>query len=123
MSRNTQFSIQQQNINKSLVTQSDLLHQLNLVTFNICAIQEPYLDHLHNSCTTPHWFTVYPKEHYTNPGKTQSLLLVNRRIATDAWSQVDFGSSDITSVQVHTTVGKILIVNMYSNNMWQVGMK
>ena len=103
--------------------QSDLLHQLNPVTFGICAIQESYLDHLHNLHATPHWFTVYPKEHYTNPGKTQSLLLVNRHITTDAWSQVDFGSSNITAVQVRTTAGKILIVNTYSDNTWQAGTK
>ena len=81
------------------------------------------MDHLHNSRATPHWFTIYPKEHSTNPKKTQSLLLVNRCIAMDAWAQVDFGSSNITAVQVHTAVGKILIVNMYSDNTWQVGTK
>ena len=81
------------------------------------------MDHLHNLHATPHWFTVYPKEHYTNAGKTQLLLLVNRHIATDTWSQEDFGSSNMTAVQVCTAAGKILIVNMYSDNTWQAGMK
>jgi len=81
------------------------------------------MDHLHNLHATPHWFTVYPKEHYTNAGKTQLLLLVNRHIATDTWSQEDFGSSNMTAVQVRTAAGKILIVNMYSDNTWQAGMK
>jgi len=77
-----QVKICQQNVNKSLVTQSNLLHRLNPDKCDVCTIQEPYLDHLHNSCATPSWFTIYPNEHYTTPEKTRSLILVNKHMST-----------------------------------------
>jgi len=76
--RNKHLTIRQQNINKSLITQSDLLHQLDPEIYNFATIQEPYLDRNHNSRENHHWFTVYPKEHYTNPSKTRYIMLVNR---------------------------------------------
>jgi len=118
-----QVKIQQQNVNKSLIVQSNLLDQLDPNLFNICTIQEPYLDHNHNSCPTPHWYTIYLKEHYVSLSKTRSLMLVSKCIVTDTWSQVDSGSSDIMAIQVCTRLSKILIVNMYSDNVWQEGIK
>ena len=122
-SRTPQLRIHQQNVNKSLVAQSDLLHRLNPKLYDICTIQEPFLDHNHNSHATPHWFTIYPKEHYISPKKTCSLILVNRCIATDTWIQVDFGSSDITAIQVRTEAGTILMINTYSDLTGQEGIK
>jgi len=71
--RATQLSIRQQNLNKSLVAQSDFLHQLDPAAYDPGAIQEPYLDHHHNSRATHHWYTVYPNQHYTlhQPRKNQ----------------------------------------------------
>ena len=66
----TYLQIQQQKVNKSSVVQGDFLHQLDPRLFNIEAIQEPYLDHNHNTHASPHWYTVYPKEHYVQPEKT-----------------------------------------------------
>ena len=94
----TQLQICQQNVNKSLVTQGDLLHQLNPKAFDIVAIQEPYLYHNHNMCVNLHWYTLYPKEHYVEPEKTRSIIFINKWITTDSWIQVDFGLSDVTAV-------------------------
>src|SRR5882724_4069470 len=96
-----QLRIHQQNINKSLITQSNLLHQLNPDLYDVFAIQEPFMDHNHNSWTTPYWFMIYPKEHYTNLKKTQSLILVNKWVTTGAWTQVDCGLSNITAIQIY----------------------
>src|SRR5882672_7572494 len=96
--RQTSLSIWQQNTNKSLIAQSDFLHYLDPSTYDLGAVQEPYLDHLHNSCASGHWYTIYPKEHYTHPTRTRSLLLINKCIASNTWSQVGFGSSDITAI-------------------------
>jgi len=43
---------------------------------------------------------VYPKEHYVTPLQMRSIILVNKRIATDAWSQVDISSSDVTALVI-----------------------
>ena len=73
------------------------------------------MDQHHNSCATPYWYTLYPKEHYVELKKTHLLILVNKHLATDTWAQVDFESLDITAVQVHMELGMILIVNTYSD--------
>jgi len=80
----------QQNINKSLVTQGDLLHQLDPGIYDMVAVQEPYLDHNYNTHTIPHWYTVYPKEYYIVSEKMRSITLVNKHIATDHGHRLTF---------------------------------
>src|SRR5882724_8942126 len=119
----TRLHIQQQNTNKSLVTQSNILHQLDPRKYDLGMIQEPYLDHFHNSHANHHWYAIYPKEHYTNPADMRSLILVNKWLATDSWLQVDFSSSDMTAIQLKTARGKLLVVNMYNEVVEQQGIK
>ena len=76
-------------------------------------IKELYLDHCHKSHANHHWYTIYPKEHYTNPEGMRSLILVNKWLATDSWLQVNLSSSDITMIQLQTVRGKLLVVNMH----------
>ena len=45
--------IWQQNVNKSLDIQLDLLHSASPDDYDLLVIQEPYLDHLHNTRVTP----------------------------------------------------------------------
>jgi len=121
--RATHITIWQPNVNKSLTVQSNFLHQLNPDIYNLTAIQEPYLDHNHNLHTTHHWYTLYPKEHYTSPTCTRLLLLVNKWLATDAWTQIDFELLDIMVVQLHMQHGKILIINLYNDLGHQPSLK
>jgi len=116
-------SIQQQNVNKSLTMQRDFLHQLNPDVYEFAAIQEQYLDSSHNSCTNHHWYTVYPKEHYVTPLWTRSIILVNKQLATDTWSQVDMGSQDVTALAVNTGKGKVFLTNMYNDSRQQQGLE
>ena len=92
-----------------------MLHILDPDKYDIAAIQEPYLDHTHNSRASPNWYTLYPKEHYAKPDRTRSLLLINRRIPTNNWAQIDIASSDVTAVQVQTPLGQVLLINMYND--------
>ena len=75
--------IRQQNTNKSLIAQTDMLHRMVPKLFDIIGIQEPYLDHFHNTCTSQHWYTVYPREHFVNLGKTKLVILMNKAVAAD----------------------------------------
>src|SRR5882672_11125049 len=113
----TRFRIRQQNTNKSLIAQTYMLHRTDPKLFNIIAIQEPFLDHFHNMRANQHWYMVYPREHFVNPGKTRSVILMNKAIAADTWTQVELKSSDITAVQVQTARGMVLLINMYNDNM------
>jgi len=44
-----QVKIRQQNVNKSLTAQSNLLHWLDPTEYYMATIQEPYLNHNHNA--------------------------------------------------------------------------
>src|SRR5882672_1282842 len=109
------IKIRQQNLNKSLSTQCDILHQLNPNKYDVAAIQEPYLNFNHNSHATHNWYTIYPEKHYVESNKTRYLLLINKRMPSDSWFQVDFASSDVTAVQVQTPAGAVLIINTYND--------
>ena len=113
--RDQYLTIRQQNVNRSLIAQSDFLYQLDLDVYDFAAIQESYLDSNHNSCATHHWYTVYPKEHYVTPTQTRSIILVNRWLALESWSQVDIGSSDVTALVSGFTPHKIISSELKSD--------
>jgi len=92
-----------------------MLQLLDLDEYNIAGIQELYLDHNHNSCAAHNWFTIYLKEHYTTPNQTRSIMLSNKRILTNNWSQIDLASSNVTAIQMQTPLGPIIIINMYND--------
>ena len=99
-----------------MIAQEDLLHRLKPEQYDVAEIQEPYLDHHHNSCASLHWYMVYPNEHYIDPEKTWTIILVNKRISTDSWTQIDFHLSKITVIQIQMATGKVLIINTYNHN-------
>ena len=109
------LKIRQQNLNKSLTAQSEMLQQLVPHEYDIATIQEPYLDFNHNSCTSHNWYTLYPKEHYAKPNKTRLLLLINKSMPTNKWSQVNFASSNMMAIQIQTPVSPLLLINLYNN--------
>jgi len=65
---------------------------------------------------------VYPKEHYVTPSQMRSIILVNRQLVSDAWSQVDIGSSDMTAIVINTGKGRVLLTNMYNDILQQQGL-
>jgi len=77
--------------------------------------KEPYIDERGNSRSNSHWYSIYPKRHYLDASKTRSLLLVNKRIATDTWKVIDIDSSDITAIQMQTPSGNVIILNVYND--------
>ena len=120
--RDQYLSIHQQNVNRSLTVKSKFLNQLDPDISNFSAIQEPYLDSNHNSHATHHWYMVYAKEHYIMPSWTRLIILVNRQLASDAWSQVDIRSSDMTALVINMGKGKVLLTNTYNEIRQQQGL-
>jgi len=98
-----------------------MLHQLDPNEFDIATIQEPYLNFNCNTRTTPDWFTIYPKEHCDMLNNTRSIILINKRIPTNNWKQVEFASSNMTAIQIKTPEGDILCINMYNDTQSSEG--
>ena len=110
--------IWQQNTNRSLEAQLDLLHSLTPSRYSIAAIQEPHIDFLGNSRATPHWYTVYPPNHCDNPKATRSLLLISKNLTTtNTWTQIPINSPDITAIRLDSNLRPIYIYNIYNDGM------
>src|ERR1700684_1377247 len=86
--------IWQQNINRSLEGQLDLLHTLKAEKYDIVAIQEPHIDFLGRTRANPHWSVIYPKHHLVDPRKSRSVILVNRSLSTNNWDDLDIASNE-----------------------------
>jgi len=107
--------IWQQNMNKSLDAQTDLLVSLKRRDFDICAIQELYINFKGMSRAGSSWISLYPKNHQKTPKETRSTLLVNRQLSMDAWTPISIDSPDVTAVQLQGDFGTIRIINVYND--------
>ena len=101
-------------MNKSLDTQSDLLVSLGRA-FDICALQEPYVDFKGMTRAGSTWIPLYPKNHIKNPKETRSIMLINQQLSSDAWTPISIDSPDVTAVQLQGDFGTIHIINIYNN--------
>lgn len=108
--------IWQQNANASLISQQDLLKTIGKNDYDICAIQEPYLDSMHRTRANPYWVVVYPSTHMVEPKKTRTVILVNKRISTDRWEGLEIDTGDVTGIRLKTETNIIDLYNIYNDN-------
>ena len=109
------FQLRQQNTNKSLTAQLDVLMSLRRNIYDVCAIQEPYIDFRGKSRANNHWHILYPTTHDTAPHTTRSILLINANILTNNWLQLNIPHPDISAIEVSTLKEKIQIFNIYND--------
>jgi ribonuclease HI len=107
--------IRQQNTNKSLLSQLDLLESLKRDDYDICAIQEPYIDFNGKTRANRQWITIYPSTHQDHPDSTRSIILINTNLLTDAWEQIPFQHPDITALEIHGQFGTLRLINVYND--------
>src|ERR1700733_8573567 len=101
------IQIRQQNVNKSLISQLDLLVSLKCNVYDITAIREPYINFNGKSQANRQWITVYPNTHNEHPQATRAVILVNTNISTDAWKQIPFQHPDITAIEITGEFGML----------------
>jgi Endonuclease-reverse transcriptase len=95
--------IWQQNLNKSLIATEHMLNSTAPEHFDIIAIQEPYIDFTRNARVKQQWYLIYSKTHYIEQaGRTRSMILVNKNIASKSWTEIDIESPDVTGIQKHS---------------------
>ena len=111
---NPPLRIQQQNVNKSSISQQDLLDSLRKNLYKVCAIQEPYIDFQGQSRANSQWYTIYPPTHSTAPKDMRSILLINTNLLTNAWKQIPIEHPDITAIEISGNFGKLQIFNIYN---------
>lgn len=104
----------QQNLNKSLTAQLDLLNQVDPKNTDLIFIQEPHIDFLNLTRANYHWTVIYPTAHHDTPAKTRSVILVNKTVSKNAWQQVPLESSDVTVMELKINNQPITIYNIYN---------
>jgi len=114
----TQLKIWQQNTQKSSPALLTTLYTISEDTDIIC-IQEPSLNFLGFTTATLGWHPIYPTgttHGENNEPRTCSIIMVNSRLSTNTWTQIDIPLSDITAVQIKGPRGTINIYNNYEDN-------
>ncbi|KAG0708314.1 hypothetical protein DFH29DRAFT_994162 [Suillus ampliporus] len=90
------LKIWQQNLNTSMAARESLLNNPQASDWNVISIQEPYINFLRNTRANHKWHILYPMHHYTHPQKRSRVVtLINAKIDTNSWTQIDFPSSDV----------------------------
>jgi hypothetical protein len=109
------IQIWQQNINKSIESQHDLLESLKWNVYDVYTIHKPYIDFKGKMRANWNWTTVYPNTHDKYPDRTRSIILANANLSTDAWKQVKFKHPDITAVKIQGQFSTLQIINVYND--------
>ena len=108
-----QLRIWQQNVNRSLIAQQDLLHSADPRDYDILAIQEPHIDHLSNTRASPRWSVVYPDHHLDSDQRTRSVILVSTAISSNAWQPISVPSQDVTAITLTSRGQRYHLLNLY----------
>ncbi|PSR73747.1 hypothetical protein PHLCEN_2v10417 [Hermanssonia centrifuga] len=85
--------------------------------YELALIQEPYIDWLGLTRANPKWSVIYPTGHRdkASKDKTRSVILVNKRISTNNWDEVECDSTDVTVIRLRTPSGPLYIFNIYDD--------
>jgi hypothetical protein len=110
-----QLKLWQQNLDRSLDHQQELLNMVLKETYHFMALQEPYMGPGNVTRADSQWRVVYPTLHGTEGVKTRAVTLVNVLLPTDAWAQIHIPSADMVVVEFRGDFGTIRLVNIYND--------
>ncbi|KAG1796593.1 uncharacterized protein BJ212DRAFT_1234582, partial [Suillus subaureus] len=111
------LKIWQQNLQKSLNAWEHMLRNLDLNIYNIACIQEPYLNpvNLANASNLKqYWDIIYPTDHHANTNRSQTIILVNKKLSKNNWHMVPIKSPNIMAIKLIGQFGKVCIYNIYN---------
>ena len=112
-----ELTVWQQNLNKSQTGQHDLISSGKLISsgIDIIAIQEPSINVLGLTVTSRDWIPLYPLTHKKDQRKTQAITLINSKLPTESWEQLEFQSGDVVVVKIMGSWGQIVLFNIYND--------
>lgn len=94
-----------------------MLSNLNPDTYDLACIQEPYLNpvNLANASNLRrHWDVIYPTRHHDGAERTQSILLVNKKLSKNNWHIIPLDSLNVTAIELTGNFGKVRVYNIYN---------
>jgi ribonuclease HI len=110
-----QLKIWQQNCRKSPVNQLHVINSLHPQSFDICLIQEPYIDFLNNTRAPAGWKVIYPPNRFTDDRRIRAVTLISPQLSTSNWMDLRIDSPDVTAIQIWGDFGTIKIFNVYTD--------
>ncbi|KAJ7090366.1 hypothetical protein B0H15DRAFT_779178, partial [Mycena belliarum] len=109
------LTIWQQNLDKGLDNQQILLESMGRDKYHFAALQEPYMDQNRKTRANAWWTAVYPSEHDTSEERSRAVMLVNRSLASNAWSQIYIPCSDVVGIELRGDFGTLRVINIYND--------
>lgn len=104
-------------MNASRNAHEEFLNAGYLDNYDIIAIQEPWLDRMHNTRALHQWRVIYPTHHQRDKTtiKTRAVIFINRRIRTDAYQPINIENSDMVAVRILGEQQHLDIYNIYAD--------
>src|SRR3981189_2525687 len=110
------LNIWQQNLNKSAKAHWDLINSPVHKEWDVILLQEPYIDAYGNTKVTSNWRVVYPSSHLANDSVVRSVILINSKLDTNHWHQVNYANNnDTTVIQFKGPYGQVTLFNLYND--------
>ncbi|PPQ81181.1 hypothetical protein CVT24_009472 [Panaeolus cyanescens] len=111
----TNLKIWQQNLNKSLTAQLEMLHKVDPKVYDIVLVQEPHIDFLGNTRANAGWRVVYPTGHRDNPRLTRAVTFISSTISTSDWTPETIASQDVVLTRLKASTQTINVYNIYND--------
>ena len=101
-----------QNLNKSRVTQEDLINSEVYKQYDVLILQEPFIDSYGNTKAMHDWRVVYPTSFLSHSHVIRSVILVRSSMDTNQWAQISIpGTGDL--IQISVRLGKVMLFGLY----------
>ncbi|KAG1800742.1 Endonuclease/exonuclease/phosphatase [Suillus plorans] len=97
----TQLCIWQQNLNNSLIAQHSLLNGPIARDWDIIALQEPHMNSMKNTISSPFFHAIYPSTCFSSPKSKSRTIL--------------FPSPDVVVIQFQGSFGRCMVFNIYND--------
>ncbi|KAJ7302840.1 hypothetical protein DFH08DRAFT_722650, partial [Mycena albidolilacea] len=110
-----QLKLWQQNLDRGLDNQQELLNMVLKDKYHFMALQEPYMGPGNVTRADSQWRVVYPTLHGVEERRTRAVTMVNTSLPTDSWSQIHVASADMVVVEFRGAFGTIRLVNIYND--------
>src|ERR1700722_14045493 len=105
--------IWQSNCRKSLINQLHVVNHLNPDIYDICAIQEPYMDFKGDSRAPNGWKVIYTPGRNKEETTIRSIILISPKLLTSNWTELNINLPDVSVVQIWGNFGTLRIFNIY----------
>ncbi|KAF7373394.1 RNA-directed DNA polymerase from transposon X-element [Mycena sanguinolenta] len=109
------MKIWQQNLDRGLENQHELINVLLEEGCQFVVLQEPYIGPGAWTRADAQWRVVYPTPHGKEGVRSRAVTLVNVSLPTDSWNQMQIDSPDMVAVEFRGEFGTLRMVNIYND--------